>query len=112
MRQTTKTSKDSNADAFAAIAHPVRRKILDLLGGEEKSVIELAAPFSMSRPAISQHLKVLLDVGLVTVRRMGREQRYRLRTAPLEEVYDWVGHYARFWEEKLDELGKYLEENE
>ena len=112
MQSTKKTSQNAHADAFAAIAHPVRREILDLLAEEERSVVELSEPFSMSRPAISQHLKVLLDVGLVTVKKAGREQRYRLRTKPLENVYDWVGHYTRFWEGKLDELGKYLEENE
>jgi DNA-binding transcriptional ArsR family regulator len=112
MLPTTKTSQKAHSDAFGAIAHPVRRTILDLLADGEKSVIEIAKPFEMSRPAVSQHLKVLLDVGLVTVQRSGREQRYRLRTEPLEEVYDWVGHYTRFWVEKLDGLGKYLEENE
>jgi len=112
MHPTTKTTQNAQGDAFAAIAHPVRRQILDLLSEGESSVVDLARPFSMSRPAVSQHLKVLLDVGLVTVRKVGREQRYRLRTAPLEEVHDWVGHYTRFWEGKLDELGKYLEENE
>ena len=112
MHSTPKTTQNAQADAFAAIAHPVRRQILDLLSEEERSVVDLARPFSMSRPAVSQHLKVLLDVGLVTVRKAGREQRYSLRTAPLEEVYDWVGHYTRFWEGKLDELGNYLEENE
>jgi DNA-binding transcriptional ArsR family regulator len=75
-------------------------------------VQNLAEPFEMSRPAVSQHLRVLLDVGLVEVRRSGREQRYRLRAAQLQGVYDWVAHYTRFWEEKLDNLGKYLEENE
>lgn len=112
MNPITKTSQNVQADAFAAIAHPVRRKILDLLAEEERSVVEIAKPFSMSRPAVSQHLKVLLEVGLVTVKKAGREQRYRLRTEPLEEVHDWVGHYTRFWVEKLDGLGKYLEENE
>ncbi len=112
MAVTPKTSQHADADAFAAIAHPARRKILDLLAQEERSVTELAKPFRMSRPAVSQHLKILLDVGLVDVTRVGREQRYRLRSEPLAAVYDWVGHYTRFWVEKLDDLGKYLEENE
>ncbi len=112
MAVTPKTSQHADADAFAAIAHPARRKILDLLAQEERSVTELAKPFRMSRPAVSQHLKILLDVGLVDVTRVGREQRYRLRSEPLTAVYDWVGHYTRFWVAKLDDLGKYLEENE
>ncbi len=76
------------------------------------SVVSLTKPFKMSRPAVSQHLRILLDVGLVDVHRVGREQRYRLRGKPLEAVHDWVAHYAQFWEQKLDDLGKYLEENE
>jgi DNA-binding transcriptional ArsR family regulator len=112
MNQTTKTSRQADVDAFTAIAHPARRQILDRLAAEESSVTELAQPFAMSRPAVSQHLRILLDVGLVEVRRVGRQQRYRLRPERLEDVYDWVSHYTRFWEEKLDNLGKYLEENE
>ncbi len=112
MDHTTKTSQQANIDAFTAIAHPARRKILDLLAVEEKSVLSLAKPFNMSRPAVSQHLRILREVGLVKVHRVGREQRYRLRSAPLEPVYDWVAHYTRFWQDKLDDLGKYLEENE
>lgn len=112
MNPVTKTSQQAGFDAFTAIAHPARRKILDLLATEEKSVLSLAKPFNMSRPAVSQHLKILRDVGLVEVHRVGREQRYRLRSEPLEIVYDWVAHYTQFWEEKLDNLGKYLEENE
>ncbi|HEV7644355.1 MAG TPA: metalloregulator ArsR/SmtB family transcription factor [Pyrinomonadaceae bacterium] len=112
MNQITKTSRQADIDAFTAIAHPARRQILDLLAVGESSVQNLAEPFEMSRPAVSQHLRVLLDVGLVEVRRSGREQRYRLRAERLEAVYDWVAHYTRFWEEKLDNLGKYLEENE
>ena len=57
-------------------------------------------------------MRVLRDVGLVEVKKLGREQRYRVRSEPLEGVYDWVAHYAGFWEQKLDDLGKYLEESE
>jgi DNA-binding transcriptional ArsR family regulator len=110
--KTTKTTQHAGADAFAAIAHPARRQILDMLAEEERSVVDLSKPFSMSRPAVSQHLRILLDVGLVDVHRVGREQRYRLRSEPLAAVYDWVGHYTQFWQEKLDDLGKYLEEHE
>lgn len=111
MNSIRKTSQNASVDAFTAIAHPARRKILDLLAEEEKSVLTLAKPFKMSRPAVSQHLRILLDVGLVDVHRVGREQRYRLRGEALEAVYDWVAHYTQFWQEKLDDLGKYLEEN-
>ena len=96
-------------DVFAAIGEPTRRRLLDLLGSGEQPVNRLAQPFRMTRPAISQHLRVLRHAGLVTVRRVGRERRYRLRAKPLEEVYDWVAHYERFWRKKLKALGDYLD---
>ena len=97
------------ADVFAAIGEPTRRRLLDLLGNGEQAVNRLAQPFRMTRPAISQHLRVLRHAGLVTVRRVGRERRYRLRAKPLEQVYDWVTHYERFWRKKLKALGDYLD---
>jgi DNA-binding transcriptional ArsR family regulator len=112
MNSVTKTSQHAAADAFTAIAHPVRRRILDVLADSEATVTDIARPFDMSRPAVSQHLRILLDVGLVDVTRSGREQRYRLTGQPLAAVYDWVAHYTRFWQEKLDNLGEYLEESE
>jgi DNA-binding transcriptional ArsR family regulator len=75
-------------------------------------VRRIAAPFSMTRPAISQHLRILRDAGLVGVRRDGRERYYRLRARPLRQVYDWVAHYERFWQGKLKALGTYLDQNE
>lgn len=107
-----KTSQHASADAFTAIAHPVRRQLLDILAADETSVQDLARPFKMSRPAISQHLRVLKNAGLVSIKRVGREQRYSIRGERLAEVYDWVEHYQKFWIEKLDSLGQYLEENE
>ena len=77
MQQVTKTVQEAGADVFTAIAHPVRRQILDLLRKEERPVKQLAASFSMSRPAISQHLRILLEVGLVAEQREGRENYYR-----------------------------------
>ena len=97
------------ADVFSAIGEPTRRRLLDLLGRGEQAVNRLDQPFRMTRPAISQHLRVLRHAGLVSVRRVGRERRYRLRAQPLEEVYDWVAHYERFWRKKLKALGKYLD---
>lgn len=68
----------------------------------------IAAPFRISRPAISRHLMVLRTAGLVSVRRRGREQIYRLRSRPLQEVADWVEHYRVFWNAKIAALGEYL----
>lgn len=94
----------SQPDVFAAIAHPVRRDILDLLAERERPVGEIASHFAVSRPAISQHLRVLLDAGLVAERRVGRERRYALVPEPLARVSAWLSHYDRFWESHLDNL--------
>jgi DNA-binding transcriptional ArsR family regulator len=99
------------ADVYQAVADPTRRRLLDLLSEGERPVNTLAQPFAMTRPAISQHLRVLRDVGLVAERRVGRERRYRLRPEPLREVHDWVAHYNRFWRDHLHKLGDYLKGN-
>jgi len=99
-------------DTFAAVGDPTRRRVLDLLSRGEMPVRQIAAPFRMSRPAISQHLRILLDAGLVVVRRDGRERYYRLRARPLRQIHDWVAHYERFWQGKLKALGAYLDEEE
>lgn len=105
-----KTVQQADADTFTAIAHPVRRKLLDLLVVEEQSVSELAARFPVTRPAISQHLRVLLEAGLVTERRQGRERIYRLEPRPLKELDTWLESYRHLWEARLDRLGEYLRE--
>lgn len=97
------------ADVYHAIADPTRRGLLDLLGGADLPVNSLAAPFRMSRPAVSQHLRILRQAGLVSVRRDGRQRHYRLQAARLRQVYDWVAHYERFWKEKLAALREYLD---
>jgi len=99
----------SREDAFRAIGDPTRRAILDLLSDGERPVNDLVARFNMSQPALSQHLKVLREAGLVTPRKEGRRRLYRIEPAPLREVYDWVRHYERFWADKLDALGRYLD---
>ncbi len=82
-----------DADTFAAVAHPVRRELLDLLRQEEQSVSQLAAHFDVSRPAVSQHLRVLLDAGLVSEQRRGRERIYRLQPGALQELEAWLEAY-------------------
>jgi DNA-binding transcriptional ArsR family regulator len=101
----------ASADVFVAIADPTRRALLDRLRQGEQPVKELAEPFEMSLPAISQHLQVLSEVGLVSQRRAGRQRFYRVNPEPLKQVYDWVAHYEKFWQEKLDALGHYLEDD-
>ncbi|NMG09918.1 metalloregulator ArsR/SmtB family transcription factor [Brasilonema sp. UFV-L1] len=100
-----------STDVFAAIADPTRRAILDQLRAGEQPVKQLAEPFAMSLPAISQHLQVLCEVGLVQMRKAGRQRLYRLNPEPLKQVSDWIADYEQFWQEKLDILSNYLEEN-
>lgn len=99
-------------DILAALASPVRRRILDQLAAGDRSVSVLAAPFDVSRPAISQHLRILLEAGLVSEQRAGRERRYRLEAERLRLVQQWLRTYERFWREKLAALGEYLDEAE
>jgi DNA-binding transcriptional ArsR family regulator len=106
-----RTVHQVDTDVFTAIAHPVRRQLLDRLANGDHAVKTLAEPFELTRPAISQHLRILLDSGLVTEYRVGRERRYRLQAERLAEVRAWLQHYERFWNSKLDALGEYLEKN-
>ncbi|MGH8048925.1 MAG: ArsR/SmtB family transcription factor [Chthoniobacterales bacterium] len=99
---------DCEPDVFTAISHRARRQMLDLLTGAERPVSDIAARFKMSRPAVSQHLRVLRDAGLVTEQRHGRERRYRLVPKQLSPVRDWIAHYERFWDDRLERLQKQL----
>jgi DNA-binding transcriptional ArsR family regulator len=101
-------TSDREPDVFAAISHPARRRMLDLLAESERSVNAIAGHFEMSRPAVSQHLRVLLDSGLVTEERHGRERRYRLVPEQLGPVRDWIARYERFWDERLKRLREVL----
>lgn len=96
-------------DVFHAIAHPARRAILVTLKRGECAASELAEPFAMSMPAVSQHLRVLEDAELVTARREGRQRLYRLRPKPLAEVVSWVDEFAAFFSQRLDALGEHLD---
>jgi DNA-binding transcriptional ArsR family regulator len=82
--------------------------MLDLLVEADRSVNTIAGQFEMSRPAVSQHLRILLDAGLVTEQRHGRERRYRLVPERLGPVRDWLAYYERFWDDRLRRLQKQL----
>jgi DNA-binding transcriptional ArsR family regulator len=97
------------SDVFHAIAHPARRAILLTLKDGERAAGELAEPFHMSFPAISQHLRVLEDARLVAARRDGRQRLYRLHPKPLRDVVAWVDEFAVFFNKRLDALGDYLD---
>ena len=99
----------TNLDAvFGALADPTRRAIMSRLTLGDAYVAELAEPHDMSLAAVSRHLHVLADAGLLRRIKEGRSIRCRLNAAPLEEIADWVAHYRRFWDQKLDALGAFL----
>src|ERR1700680_5062882 len=101
-------SADRMSTTFAALADGTRRAILARLASGEASVSELAAPFEMSMPAVSKHLKVLERAGLIARGREAQWRPCRLEAAPLKEVADWVERYRRFWEQSFDRLDDYL----
>jgi DNA-binding transcriptional ArsR family regulator len=95
---------------FAALADPTRRAILARLATGEASVNELAAPFSISLPAVSKHLKVLESAGLIARSRQRQWRPARLQAEPIREVVAWAEQYRKFWEESYDRLDDYLAE--
>lgn len=93
---------------FAAVSDPTRREILARLAQGEATVKELSAPFAMSGPAISKHLRVLERAGLITRGRKAQWRPCRLDATPLKEVADWAEGYRRFWDASYDRLDEYL----
>lgn len=94
---------------FEVLAEPSRRRILDLLRVEECSVNELVGELGLSQPAVSKHLRVLRDAGLVEVRQDAQRRVYRLRPGPLAEIWDWIAPYQRLWSKALDDLERHLD---
>ena len=94
---------------FASLADPTRRAILARLAKGEATVNELVAPFGLSQPTISKHLKVLERAGLVSRGKHAQYRPVRLNAQPLEGAAQWIGNYREFWEQSLDRLGVYLE---
>lgn len=101
----------TDARAFAAIADPTRRAILDAVRGRERSAGEIASLFPVSRPAISRHLRVLRRAGLVRERRVAQSRLYSLDPAPLREVEHWLDHYKVFWAARLHDLKRVVEQD-
>jgi len=101
-------TQDTLSATFFALADPTRRAILARLADGEASVTELAAPFDMSMPAISKHLKVLERAGLIARSRDAQYRPCHLEATRLKEVSDWVNEYRRFWEQSFDRLDDYL----
>ena len=95
---------------FAALADPTRRAIIARLAKGEATVTQLAAPFTMSQPAITKHLKVLERAGLISRGREAQRRPCKLRPEAIRDVAEWTEHYRRFWEESYERLDEYLEE--
>ena len=102
-------AQDHLSATFAALADPTRRAILSRLATGEKTVNELARPFEMSLPAVSKHLKVLEQAGLIARGRNAQWRPARLEAKPLKGVADWVDRYRVHWEQRLDRLDEYLQ---
>ncbi len=97
--------------AYAALAEPHRRQILDLLRQGERPAGDLVERLALSQPGVSKHLKVLREAGLVTVRADGKRRLYGLHAQPLAEVDAWLSRYRALWSDSLDALERHLEEN-
>jgi DNA-binding transcriptional ArsR family regulator len=101
-------SSDHLSTTFSALADPTRRAILARLASGETSVTELAAPFEMTTPAVTKHLKVLERAGLITRSRQAQWRPCQLNAAPLHEAADFIEQYRQFWEQSFDRLEAYL----
>lgn len=100
---------DLRRDVFQAIADPQRRAIIHLLSKRQLTLNGVAENFDISRPAISRHIKILTECGLITINQQGRERYCEANLKKLIEVSDWVDQYRAFWTRKLDDLGKFLD---
>jgi len=100
----------TTSDPFNAIAEPRRRHILELIGGDERSVTEIAEALEIAQPSVTKHLQVLRDVGLVRVRREGRRTMYRINAETLRTIHEWSGMFARHWRGQLQRIKAHAEE--
>ena len=97
-------------DVFQAIADPTRREIISMIAHESLNLNSIADKFHISRPAISKHIKILTECGLITIKQYGRERHCEAKLQKLNEVSAWVEQYRKFWTQKLDALEIYLDE--
>jgi DNA-binding transcriptional ArsR family regulator len=100
----------TNSDAFNAVAEPRRRQILDLLARGERPVNDVVASLGLAQPQVSKHLRVLREVGLVSVRDSGQQRLYKLNADRLRPIHDWVRTFERFWDHHLDRIKERAED--
>jgi DNA-binding transcriptional ArsR family regulator len=103
------TQSTRNKNVFGAVADPTRRAILDVLRRGELPAGELARQFRVSRPAVSRHVRILKDAGLIRETRASQSRRYSLNAEPLAEVDRWLANYRLFWSARLHDLKQYVE---
>ena len=99
-------------DVFQAIADPTRRAIIGLLAGQTLTLNTVAENFKMSQPAVSKHMRILTECGLVTIQKLGRERHCSARLGALQDVVRWADQYKLFWNDRLDTLQNLLNDNE
>lgn len=99
-------------DVFKAIADPTRREIINLIAHKSMNLNAVADNFDMSRPAVSKHIKILTECGLLVIKQQGRERFCQADLQQLKEVTDWAEQYRRFWSQKLDALGDFLNKDQ
>lgn len=99
---------ETRRDAFQAIADPTRRKIIDLISNGSMNLKAIAEYFDISRPAISQQIKILNECGLIEIKREGRETYCSIQPGELKKIADWAGQYSGLWEEKIDSFEAYV----
>src|SRR6266508_3285882 len=97
-------------DVFQAIADPTRREIISMVAYQSLHLNSVAEKFNVSRPAISKHIKILTECGLITIKQQGRHRYCEAKLEKLNEISDWVEQYRKFWTQKLDALETYLDE--
>ena len=101
-------STEARRDVFQAIADPTRRQIISLVAKQSMNLNAIAENFDISRPAISQHIKILTECGMIVIKKQGRERYCEAKLDKLVEVSAWVDQYRQFWNEKFNSLDKYL----
>ncbi len=105
---TNRLLKIMRRDVFQAIADPVRREIIELLADETLTVNTVAQKFDVSRPAISKHLKILKECGIITINKQGRERFCQIQPKNLIPAFLWIEQYRNLWEDRLDSFENYL----
>jgi DNA-binding transcriptional ArsR family regulator len=101
-------SAESRRDIFQAIADPTRRQIIDLLSAQPMNLKSIAEYFDISRPAISQQVKILQECGIIDLKKEGRETYCSIRPKELKKISDWIGQYKPLWEERVDRFAAYV----